>query len=157
MVSEGGELSCQDLTPFPLSLLSSTSQSTTQGCRMSSEDNEVEEIGAYEARIHLGRLLDAVASGSSYVISKRHRRAAVLVPFEHWFVRKGPGNVDAAEAQELDSLLRQLDERHQATLDSLDEAFAELGRTREQIAALRAEREQATHQAGMEGDHARGR
>lgn len=124
---------------------------------MSSEETELEEIGAYEARIHLGRLLDAVASGSSYVISKRHRRAAVLVPFEHWSERQGAGNIDAAEAQELDALLRQLHERHQATLDSLDEAFAELGRTREQIAALRAEREQGASPVADGGDRARGR
>ncbi len=39
-----------------------------------------ESIGAYEAKTHLPRLLDEVASGHSYVITKRGVPVARLVP-----------------------------------------------------------------------------
>lgn len=41
-----------------------------------------ESIGAYEAKTHLPRLLDDVASGRSYVITKHGVPVARLVPAE---------------------------------------------------------------------------
>jgi prevent-host-death family protein len=38
------------------------------------------EIGAYEAKTHLPRLLDEVAAGESITITKHGRPVAVLVP-----------------------------------------------------------------------------
>jgi prevent-host-death family protein len=43
---------------------------------------ESESIGAYEAKTHLPRLLDDVASGRSYVITKHGVPVARLVPAE---------------------------------------------------------------------------
>jgi len=37
-------------------------------------------IGAYEAKTHLPRILDEVAAGSTYVITKHGRDVARLVP-----------------------------------------------------------------------------
>ena len=37
-------------------------------------------IGAYEAKTHLPRLLDEVAAGRTYAITKRGREVARLVP-----------------------------------------------------------------------------
>lgn len=40
----------------------------------------MKELGAYEAKTHLSRLLDEVESGESYAITKHGRRVALLVP-----------------------------------------------------------------------------
>lgn len=108
---------------------------------MTEKTQSPEDIGSYEARIHWGRLLDEVSAGASYVISKRQKKIAALVPLEEWTARQG--EEDSAEARELDALVRQLQERHETTLAALDDAFAELARTRETLAALRADRAQA--------------
>ncbi len=113
---------------------------------------DVEEIGAYEARIHWGRVLDEVSAGGVRLISKHHRSVAALVPLALW--QQSQGGADDADSRELDAVLRQFHERHAHTLSALDEAFAELARTREELAALRAEREQASLR--KEGGHARG-
>ncbi|WP_440995643.1 type II toxin-antitoxin system Phd/YefM family antitoxin [Arhodomonas sp. SL1] len=108
---------------------------------MSKQTSELKmyEIGAYEARIRLGTLLDNVDAGAGYVISKHHRNMAVLVPYELWLQRTlGDRSV---EAQELDRLVRELRHRHEQTQAALDEAFAEIASTRELLATMRAERE----------------
>lgn len=40
------------------------------------------EVGAYEAKTHLSKLLDRVAKGESIAITKHGVRVAVLVPTE---------------------------------------------------------------------------
>ena len=60
---------------------------------------------------------------------------------------------DDVDARELDVVLRQLHERHDQTMAALDEAFDELARTRQELIALRAEREQGQQK---ETSHARG-
>lgn len=112
---------------------------------MAEKTQAPEDIGAYEARIHWGRLLDEVSAGARYVISKRQKKVAALVPIEQWMARYG--EEDSPEARELDALVRQLQERHSRTLEALDAAFGELAQTREQLAALRAERTQAEEDA----------
>jgi len=51
------------------------------------------QIGAYEAKTHLPRLLDEVAAGESITITKHGRPVAVLVP-------AGPVRTKAAAAAE---------------------------------------------------------
>ena len=41
------------------------------------------EVGAYEAKTHLPRLLDEVEAGQSITITKHGRPVAVLVPRDH--------------------------------------------------------------------------
>jgi prevent-host-death family protein len=53
----------------------------------------VREIGAYEAKTHLPRLLDEVEAGQSITITKHGRPVAVLVP-----VRHGRASASAAAA-----------------------------------------------------------
>lgn len=98
---------------------------------------EAEEIGAYEARIHWGRLLDRVHAGESYVISKRHERVAVLVPLDEW-----QHDEDSAEAAELRALVDLLEERNAETSAQLDRAFSALAQTRRVLDEWRLEREQ---------------
>jgi antitoxin (DNA-binding transcriptional repressor) of toxin-antitoxin stability system len=114
-------------------------------------DEDVKEIGAYEARIHWGRILDEVSAGAVRVISKRHESVAALVPLALW--QQSRGGADDVDARELDAVLRQLHERHDQTMAALDEAFSELARTRQELIALRAEREQGQQK---ETSHARG-
>ena len=40
----------------------------------------MKELGAYEAKTHLSRLLDEVEAGASYAITKHGRPVALLVP-----------------------------------------------------------------------------
>lgn len=40
----------------------------------------MKQLGAYEAKTHLSRLLDDVERGESYAITKHGRRVALLVP-----------------------------------------------------------------------------
>jgi len=40
----------------------------------------MKELGAYEAKTHLSRLLDEVEAGESYAITKHGRPVALLVP-----------------------------------------------------------------------------
>lgn len=40
----------------------------------------MKQLGAYEAKTHLSRLLDEVERGQSYAITKHGRRVALLVP-----------------------------------------------------------------------------
>lgn len=42
----------------------------------------MEEIGAYEAKTHLGQLLDRAGKGEEFVITKHGRAVARLVPLE---------------------------------------------------------------------------
>lgn len=49
-------------------------------------------IGAYEAKTHLPRLLDEVASGEEITITKHGVPVAVLVPVQH---RTGPSVSEA--------------------------------------------------------------
>jgi prevent-host-death family protein len=42
----------------------------------------MKSLGAYEAKTHLARLLDEVARGESYAITKHGRPVALLVPVE---------------------------------------------------------------------------
>ena len=50
------------------------------------------EIGAFEAKTHLSRLLDQVAAGETVLITKRGRPTALLVPAD-W-----PDRTAAAQA-----------------------------------------------------------
>jgi len=43
---------------------------------------EPDTVGAYEAKTHLPRLLDEVSNGKSFVITKRGRPVARLIPLE---------------------------------------------------------------------------
>lgn len=51
------------------------------------------QIGAYEAKTHLPRLLDEVAAGESITITKHGQPVAILVP-----VRAGRASAHAAAA-----------------------------------------------------------
>ncbi|HYW76308.1 MAG TPA: type II toxin-antitoxin system Phd/YefM family antitoxin [Gammaproteobacteria bacterium] len=97
--------------------------------------SDVQEIQSYEARVRWGSVLDQVSAGRTYVISKRHRAVAALVPLEQWH-----GRDDSDDARELDALLRELHARHADTVAALDDAFAELTRMRKELAALRTDR-----------------
>lgn len=55
------------------------------------------EIGSYEAKTHLPRLLDEVEAGASYTITKHGRPVARLVPVSK--VRRSPEEVRAAFAR----------------------------------------------------------
>ena len=52
---------------------------------------DVREVGAYEAKTHLPRLLDEVAGGDSIMITKHGRPIAILSP-----VRQGRASAVAA-------------------------------------------------------------
>jgi prevent-host-death family protein len=53
----------------------------------------VKQLGAYEARTHLSRLLDEVERGESYAITKHGRPVALLVP-----VVSGRGGMTVTQA-----------------------------------------------------------
>jgi prevent-host-death family protein len=103
--------------------------------------SDAQQIQAYEARVHWGRLLDEVNNGASYIVSKRHQAVAALVPLEQW--QQGRENKENAEARELSQLMEQLEARHAKAMAQLDNAFAELAAMREAVAESRSERESA--------------
>jgi len=109
---------------------------STRDPREGSASAGVREIQSSEARVRWGEVLDLVAAGSMYVISKRHRAVAALVPFEQWCVAE-EGN---AEPRELETLVRQLRQRRKMTMATIDEAFAVLACTREELVAMRTAR-----------------
>jgi len=43
---------------------------------------EYQQIGAYEAKTHFSQVLDSVEKGTDYVITKRGRPVAKIIPFE---------------------------------------------------------------------------
>ncbi|MEL4357202.1 MULTISPECIES: type II toxin-antitoxin system Phd/YefM family antitoxin [unclassified Luteococcus] len=55
------------------------------------------EIGSYEAKTHLPRLLDEVEAGASYTITKHGRPVAKLVPIKGG--KRDPEEVKAAFAR----------------------------------------------------------
>lgn len=55
------------------------------------------QIGSYEAKTHLPRLLDEVEAGASYTITKHGRPVARLVPVNG--MRRDPEEVRAAFAR----------------------------------------------------------
>jgi prevent-host-death family protein len=73
------------------------------------------EIGAYEAKTHLPRLLDEVEAGQSITITKHGRPVAVLVP-----VRPGRASASAA-ASSLVAFRRQHRLRGERIRDLIDE------------------------------------
>lgn len=108
-----------------------------------------EEIGAYEARIHWGRMLDEVQSqGKSYVVSKHREPVAALVPLAA-LRQYGQEN---AEAAELARLVEEVEVRHAETQAHLDKAFAQLAAMRRALAEAKAERaEERQKGAGRAG------
>lgn len=42
------------------------------------------EIGAFEAKRHLPKLLKRVQQGERFVITRHNQPAAELIPFRHW-------------------------------------------------------------------------
>lgn len=103
----------------------------------------MEEIGAYEARVHWSRLLEQVQAGSSYLISKRRQAVAAIVPLDQI-----AGPAGSSEEQELALLIEQFQRRHQETLDELEAAFGELEALRSTLAQARNAREELQHQNG---------
>lgn len=55
----------------------------------------MKQLGAYEAKTHLSRLLDEVEGGESYAITKHGRPVALLVPIAS--NRAGRGVTDAID------------------------------------------------------------
>ena len=55
----------------------------------------MKQLGAYEAKTHLSRLLDEVERGESYAITKHGRPVALLVPATS--ARTGMSVADAVE------------------------------------------------------------
>ncbi|MGC3988429.1 MAG: type II toxin-antitoxin system prevent-host-death family antitoxin [Chthoniobacteraceae bacterium] len=51
----------------------------------------IEEIGAFEAKTHLSEILEKVANGASFYITKRGKRVAELKPIEVKRKRPIPG------------------------------------------------------------------
>ena len=102
---------------------------------------DMEEIGAYEARVHWSRLLDQVQAGSSYLISKRRQAVAAIVPLDQ--LSGAPGS---SEEQELALLVEQFQRRHQETLEDLEAAFGELESLRGTLAEARRVREEFKRQ-----------
>lgn len=43
----------------------------------------MKEIGAYEAKTHLPNILESVSGGESFLITRRGKPVAMLVPIEH--------------------------------------------------------------------------
>ncbi|MCL2441762.1 MAG: type II toxin-antitoxin system prevent-host-death family antitoxin [Treponema sp.] len=43
---------------------------------------ECQEIGAYEAKTHFSQVLDRVAKGTEYIVSKRGKPVAKIIPIE---------------------------------------------------------------------------
>ncbi|WP_290653110.1 type II toxin-antitoxin system prevent-host-death family antitoxin [Aquisalimonas sp.] len=100
--------------------------------------SDTREIQSYSARVRWSRLLDEVGAGTSYVISKRNRPVAALVPIEQW--RQVTAGDDTPEARELAMLVEQLKERNAEAEAALDRAFDEIAKTRQYLAEARAER-----------------
>lgn len=67
---------------------------------------ETLEVGAFEAKTHLSRLLDAVEEGQHIFITRHGKRIAELSPVNHaknavFGCAKGPGFYMAADFDEL--------------------------------------------------------
>ena len=59
----------------------------------------MKQLGAYEAKTHLSRLLDEVERGESYAITKHGRPVALLVPAT-------PGRSEMTVAEAIDGIRR---------------------------------------------------
>ncbi|MCE9682352.1 type II toxin-antitoxin system Phd/YefM family antitoxin [Halomonas alkalisoli] len=103
---------------------------------------EAEEIQSYEARLRWGSVLDQVGHGHRFIVSKRHHAIAMLVPVEEWRKLQESDYGNSPEARELAALVERLNVQNKETTSALDEAFAELAKTREALAYMRLEREQ---------------
>ncbi len=55
----------------------------------------MKQLGAYEAKTHLSRILDEVEQGESFMISKHGRPVAVLLPAARSAPQLPPGEVIA--------------------------------------------------------------
>lgn len=97
--------------------------------------SKAQEISAYEARVHWGRVLDEVGAGAEFVVSKRHKAVAALVPIEEWEATKSGGD------KELVELIERWEKQHEATEASLDRAFSQLAGLRAYLRASRTKRQ----------------
>ncbi|UEX78553.1 type II toxin-antitoxin system prevent-host-death family antitoxin [Sediminicurvatus halobius] len=103
-------------------------------------EHEPEVIQSYDAKVHWSQVLDRVGRGHHYIVSKHHRQVAVLVPLAEWQALTSRDAQDTPEARELAAMVERLEAQNAATGAALDDAFAEIAKTREQLAALRAQR-----------------
>ena len=103
---------------------------------------EAEKIQSYDARLRWGSVLDQVGNGHMFIVSKRHHAVAMLVPVEAWRKLQESGDENSPDARELYAMVEKLNVQNKETTHALDEAFAELAKTREALANMRLEREQ---------------
>lgn len=105
------------------------------------QNSDAEMIQSYDARVHWSQVLDRVGDGHRYIVSKNHRAVAALVPVQEWHDLHANGEGDSQEARELTALVERLNAQNEETAAALDDAFAEIAKTLESLAARRAQRE----------------